>query len=194
MAYLPAGCDSWIHGARCPMAGLSSSTRRLSAANPTEPAQEKSLGFRWLDIGNKKRLPASQSASVRRSPRSHPTSITAPMAAPNIEAPSQLAASHHSLRPQLLFRPLGDCRRLYGTAQHRGIRAGLTILKLYCECLGTTWTGSPARDPIVFFRTVDMADSSRWKRLPAEFDRHQAKAYSFTVIYPTWPLSQSRLR
>ena len=29
-------------------------------------------------------------------------------------------------------------------------------------------------------RTVDMADTSEWKRLPAEFDRHQAKAHSFT--------------
>ena len=71
-------------------------------------------------------------------------------------------------------------RRLYGTAQHKGILAGLAILKLYCECLGTTWTGNPDRDPVVFFRTSDMADTSRWQRLPAEFDKDQAKAYSFT--------------
>ena len=41
--------------------------------------------------------------------------------------------------------------RLYGTTQHRGILAGLAILKLYCECLGTTWTGNSTRDPVVFF-------------------------------------------
>jgi hypothetical protein len=58
--------------------------------------------------------------------------------------------------------------------------AGLAILKLYCECLGTTWTGDSNRDPVVFFRTADMADTSRWQRLPAEFDKDQAKAYSFT--------------
>jgi hypothetical protein len=56
---------------------------------------------------------------------------------------------------------------------------GLAILKLYCECLGTTWTGNPTRDPIVLFRAADMADTSRWQRLPAEFDKNQAKAYSF---------------
>ena len=53
-------------------------------------------------------------------------------------------------------------------------------LHFSAECLGTTWTGSPVRDPIVFFRTVDMPDTSRWQRLPAEFDRHQAKARAFT--------------
>ena len=41
--------------------------------------------------------------------------------------------------------------RLHGTAQHRGILAGPAILKLYCECLGTTWTGNSTRDPVVFF-------------------------------------------
>ena len=66
------------------------------------------------------------------------------------------------------------------TAQHKGILAGLAILKLYCECLGTTWTGNSNRDPVVFFRTADMADASQWQRLPAEFDKDQAKAYSFT--------------
>jgi hypothetical protein len=63
---------------------------------------------------------------------------------------------------------------------HSGILAGLAILKLYCACLGTTWTGTPARDPVVFFRTADMADTTTWQRLPAEFDKNQAKAYSFT--------------
>jgi hypothetical protein len=71
-------------------------------------------------------------------------------------------------------------RRLYGTAQHRGILAALAILKLYCECLGATWIGNSASDPVVFFRTTDMADTSQWQRLPAEFDKNQAKAYSFT--------------
>jgi hypothetical protein len=57
---------------------------------------------------------------------------------------------------------------------------------IYCECLGTTWTGNlnPARDPIVFFRTQDMADTSKWRhfKLPAaaELDGHQAKAYAFS--------------
>ena len=32
----------------------------------------------------------------------------------------------------------------------------------------------------VHCRTVDMADTSEWRRLPAEFDRHQAKAHSCT--------------
>ncbi len=77
----------------------------------------------------------------------------------------------------------------YGTTQHRGILAGPAILKLYCECLGTTWTGNPARDPIVFkkfFRTADTADTSKWQRLPAEFDKSQAKAYSFAPLdHPT---------
>ena len=29
------------------------------------------------------------------------------------------------------------------------------------------------------FRTMDMADTRQWQRLPAEFDKSQAKAYSF---------------
>ncbi len=40
---------------------------------------------------------------------------------------------------------------------------------------------TPLKGPFVFrkfFRAVDMADTSRWKRLPAEFDRHQAEALS----------------
>ena len=74
-----------------------------------------------------------------------------------------------------------------GTGRHKGILAGLAILKLYCECLGTTWTGNSDRDPVVFFRTADMADTSQWQRLvPAEFDKDQAKAYS--VIHPTGTL------
>ena len=76
----------------------------------------------------------------------------------------------------------------------RGILAGLAMNEfssyIYCECLGTTWTGNlnPARGPIVFFRTQDMADTSKWRhfKLPApprpapELDGHQAKAYAFT--------------
>jgi hypothetical protein len=125
---------------------------------------------------NTRRSAAAQSAPVRRSPRSHPTPIAEPTATRDVEAPSHLAASHQNLRPQLSQA----FRRLYCTAQHKGILTGLTILKLYCECLGTTWTGNPARDPVVFFRTADMADTGRWQRLPAEFDKTQAKAYSFT--------------
>ena len=104
-----------------------------------------------LNTSNKKRQPAPQSAPVRCSPRSHPVSTPTSVSV-GTDAPSSLAASHQALRPQLSQA----FRRLYGTAQHRGILAGLAILKLYCECLGTTWTGSPARDPIVFFRTPDM--------------------------------------
>jgi hypothetical protein len=112
--------------------------------------------------------------------RYHHTPMTEPSSQPTVvqdtEAPSPLAVSHQSHRPQLSQA----CRRLYGTVQHRGILAGLAILKLYCECLGTTWTGNSERDPIVFFRTADMADTSKWQRQPAEFDKDQAKAYSFT--------------
>ena len=127
-----------------------------------------------LDTSNKKRQPAPQSAPVRRSPRSHPVSTPTSVSV-GTDAPSSLAASHQALRPQLSQA----FRRLYGTAQHRGILAGLAILKLYCECLGTTWTGSPARDPIVFFRTPDMTDTRGWKRMPVEFDERQATAFSF---------------
>jgi len=123
----------------------------------------------------KRRLAATQSVPLRRSPRSQPTPVTTSSAAPEDEAPSQLAASHRNLRPQLSLA----FRRLYGTAQHKGILACLAMLKLYCECLGTTWTGNSARDPVVFFKTADMADTSKWQRIPAEFDKTQAKAYSF---------------
>jgi hypothetical protein len=127
------------------------------------------------DTSIKRRPITTQSAPPRRSPRSHPTPIVTPAAASDDEAPSQLAASHQNLRPQLSQA----FRRLYVTTQHRGILACLAILKLYCECLGTTWAGNSARDPVVFFRTMDMADTSKWQRLPAEFDKSQAKAYSF---------------
>ena len=123
----------------------------------------------------KRRLAATQSVPLRRSPRSQPTPVPTSSAAPEDEAPSQLAASHRNLRPQLSLA----FRRLYGTAQHKGILACLAMLKLYCECLGTTWTGNSARDPVVFFKTADMADTSKWQRIPAEFDKTQAKAYSF---------------
>ncbi len=113
---------------------------------------------------------------ARRSPRYLRTPMSDPTETQDMEAPSPLAASHQNHRPQLTLA----FRRLYGTAQHKGILAGLAILKLHCECLGTTWTGNPGRDPVVFFQTADMADTSRWQRLPAEFDLNQAKAYSFT--------------
>ena len=143
---------------------------------PPNRQKRKALDSSEPGVGSKKRIPASQSAPVRRSPRSHASSTLTPATVEYTDAPSPLAASHSGSRPQLSQA----FRRLYGTTQHRGILAGLAILKLYCECLGTTWTGNPARDPIVFFKTVDMADTGKWKRLPAEFDRLQAKAHSFT--------------
>jgi hypothetical protein len=123
-----------------------------------------------------KRSAAGPNTPARRSPRYHHPPMTEPTVDQDTEAPSPLAASHRSHR-----LPLSQAfRQLYGTAQHKGILAGLAILKLYCECLGTTWTGNPGRDPVVFFQTADMADTSQWHRLPAEFDKNQAKAYSFT--------------
>ena len=95
--------------------------------------KRKALVTDGRGLGEKKRPAASQSAPVLRSPRSHSAPIVAPAAVPHIEAPSLVAASHHTLRPQLSQA----FRRLYGNAQHRGILAGLAILKLYCECLGT---------------------------------------------------------
>jgi hypothetical protein len=123
-----------------------------------------------------KRSGSGPNIPVRRSPRYHSTPMTEPTVVQGTEAPSPLAASHQSHRPQLSQA----FRRLYGTSRHKGILAGLAILKLYCECLGTTWTGRSDRDPVVFFRTADMADTGQWQRLPAEFDKNQAKAYSFT--------------
>ena len=123
-----------------------------------------------------KRSAAGPNTPSRCSPRYHHTLMTEQTTAQDTEAPSPLAESHQRHRPHLSQA----FRRLYGTAQHKGILTGLAILKLYCECLGTTWTGNSDRNPVVFFRTADMADTSRWQRLPAEFDKTQAKAYSFT--------------
>jgi hypothetical protein len=135
-----------------------------------------------------KRFAAGLGTPVRRSPRCHHTPPTEPTVIQDTEAPSSLAASHQSHRFQLSQA----FRRLYGTVQHKGILTGLAILKLYCECLGTTWTGNSDRDPVVFFRTADMADTSRWQRLPAEFDKDQAKAYSFTQPDHATSLSSNR--
>jgi hypothetical protein len=143
---------------------------------PQSQNKRKAPSIGGSELRNTKRSAVAQSAPVRRSPRSHPTPVAEPTVTHDMEAPSHLAASHQTLRPQLSQA----FRRLYGTAQHKGILTGLTILKLYCECLGTTWAGNPDRDPVVFFRTADMADTSRWQHLPAEFDKTQAKAYSFT--------------
>ena len=162
------------------MAGFSPDNHGLPAAGlyqqpaPRNRNKRKTPAPEGLNTSNKKRQPAPQSAPVRRSPRSHPVSTPTSVSV-GTDAPSSLAASHQALRPQLSQA----FRRLYGTAQHRGILAGLAILKLYCECLGTTWTGSPARDPIVFFRTPDMTDTRGWKRMPVEFDERQATAFSF---------------
>ncbi len=131
---------------------------------------------------------AGPNTPVRRSPRYHHTVTTEPTVVQDTEAPSPLAASHQSHRPHLSQA----FRRLYGTVQHKGMLTGLAILKLYCECLGTTWTGNSDRDPVVFFRTADMADTSRWQRLPAEFDKNQAKAYSFAQPDHATSLSSNR--
>jgi hypothetical protein len=141
----------------------SQNKRKASRSDSSEPRHAK-------------RSAAGPDTPVRRSPRYHHTQMTEPTEVQDMEAPSPLAASHQRHRPQLSQA----FRRLYGTVQHKGILAGLAILKLYCECLGTTWTGNSNRDPVVFFRTADMADTSQWQRLPAEFDKDQAKAYSFT--------------
>jgi hypothetical protein len=117
-----------------------------------------------------KRSAADPNTPVRRSPRYHRTPMSEPTVIQDTEAPSPLAASHQHHRPQLSQA----FRRLYGTVQHKGILTGLAILKVYCECLGTTWTGNSDRDPVVFFRAADMADTSKWQRLPAEFDKAQA--------------------
>jgi hypothetical protein len=135
-----------------------------------------------------KRSAASPDTPVRRSPRYHHTPPTEPTVVQDTEAPSPLAKSHQSHRPQLSQA----FRRLYGTVQHKGILTGLAVLKLYCEFPGTTWTGNSNRDPVVFFRTADMADTSRWRRLPAEFDKDQAKAYSFTQPNHATNLSSNR--
>ncbi len=84
-----------------------------------------------------KRSAAGPSTPVRCSPRYHHTPMPEPTVVQDTEAPSPLAASasHQSHRPQLSQA----FSRLYGTGRHKGILAGLAILKLYCECLGTTW-------------------------------------------------------
>ncbi len=79
-----------------------------------------------------KRSAAGPNTPVRRSPRYHRTPMSDPTVTQDMEAPSPLAASHQNHRPQLTLA----FRRLYGTAQHKGILTGLAILKLYYECLG----------------------------------------------------------
>jgi hypothetical protein len=64
------------------------------------------------------------------------------------------------------------------------IKAYWQVFKLpFSNCSVNAWAPpgqeNPARDPIVFVRTTDMADTSKWQRIPAEFDKNQAKAYSF---------------
>ena len=100
---------------------------------------------------------------------------TAPVQAQETPPPSPLAASHGHLKPQFARA----FTRLYGTAQHKGIVACMTILRLYCHCLGATWN-SRSRDPVVFFRTPDMVDTTKWPSLPPGFDRRLPKAYAFT--------------
>jgi hypothetical protein len=174
--------NPWVHGTGRPVVNFTTSTtstRRLAIASSTKPDQTQSFGNLWIRQQQQEELSSHTEPERSRSPLSPlpPDSDgrTRPAAIQDAEAPSHLAASHRNIRPQLSQA----LRRLYGTTQHRGILAGLAILKLYCECLGTTWTGNPARDPTVFFRTADMANTSKWQRLPAEFEKNQAKAYSF---------------
>jgi hypothetical protein len=198
MAHLPTASNPELHGIRGPVAGL-----RVSRPSPVDsplPAPQSQNKRKAPHIGDSeprhtKRSAAGPITPVRRSPlaRYHHTPTTEPTAAPDTEAPSPLAASHQHHRPQLSQA----LRRLpvYGTVQHiklKDILAGLAILKLYCECLGTTWFGNSGRDPIVFFRTTDMADTSQWQRLPAEFDRNQAKACTFTQPDHSTDLSSDR--
>ena len=128
-------------------------------------------------IGGCRRETSSGTGAAMVNRRQRPFCAYFPMT-----ATTSLISLTFCLRPQLSQA----FRRLYGTAQHRGILAGLAILKLYCECLGTTWTGSPARDPIVFFRTPDrdMTDTRGWKCMPVEFDDRQATAFSFARSPP----------
>jgi hypothetical protein len=121
---------------------------------PLKLHKRKALASIGPSSGKNKRSTASQSVFVRRSPRSHSTSIISPIAAQDTEAPSLLAASHHSLRPQLSRA----FRQLYGTASAKAYSfAGLTIRTqtiLYCEeCLGTghldlEQPSATSRDPL----------------------------------------------
>jgi hypothetical protein len=104
-----------------------------------------------------------------------------------------LVSYYHNTHVSVLLLAVWQSRA--GTTrrgQCAGVLAGLAILKLYFECLGTTWTGNPARGPIVFFRAADMADTSKWQRLPAESDKNPAEAYSFAESAE--PLSWTRFR
>jgi hypothetical protein len=73
---------------------------------------------------------------------------------------------------------------IHGTVQHKGKLTGLAILKLYCECLGTTWTGNSDRDPVVYFRTADMVDTSRWQRLPGPYQRNLPRTKPKLTLSP----------
>jgi hypothetical protein len=114
---------------------------------------------------------------TRRSTRSNTATVThdTPPQAQETPPPSPLAASHGHFKPRFAQA----FARLYGTTQHRGIIASMTILRLYCQCLGATWN-SRSSDPVVFFRTPDMADASQWPPLPPGFDRRLPKAFAFT--------------
>ena len=98
--------------------------------------------------GTAPREPARRSTRLNTATVTHDT----PPQAQETPPPSPLAASHGHLKPQFAQA----FARLYGTAQHRGIIASMTILRPYCHCLGATWN-SRSRDPVVFFRTPDMA-------------------------------------
>jgi hypothetical protein len=177
-----------MYGTRCPVAYLPSSTRGLSDARHCQPHK--------ASTSEKPEPQPLLSLPVTPAPSGAPQPLRAPLSAapcarilPRWLLQQQLRIVRTIVRPHhnwpLLTKtsdhnfhgPLDDCIAV--PTEHSDILASLAILKLYCECLGTTWTGNPARDPVVFFRTVDMADTRKWQRSPGEFDKSQARAYSF---------------
>jgi hypothetical protein len=90
---------------------------------PQSQNKRKASNIGGSETRHKKRSAAGPNTPVRRSPRYHRTPMTEPTVVQDTEAPSPLAASHQNHRPQLSQA----CRRLYGTAQHRGMLAGLAM-------------------------------------------------------------------
>jgi hypothetical protein len=116
---------------------------------------------------------------TRRSPRSHPATGTK-QALPKLahSRPWGLTVSLANQRPgpwpattrtrdSGKSSPWQAFKRPYETTHHRGIVAGLAIFKRCIDCSGTIWTSNSARDPVAFFRTVDMADTGYCGFFPA---------------------------
>jgi hypothetical protein len=147
--------------------------RKSRSPDQTSPAKRRSR----TATGSAAGPPTHVSPRAARPARAQPqTPTTHPCRHRTQTPPSPLAASHRHLKPQLAQPFI----RLYGTTQHRGIMASMPILRLYCQCLGATWNSRSSRDPVVFFRTSDMADASKWPPLPPGFDRRLPKAFAFT--------------